>query len=215
VLSRKAARDDESATIAAMTDYFRGQGLESYAWWLKPGLEARGWDGQLKAQGFEHHANTPGMALPITALPETLTRPAGLEIRPVSNQDDLRTWTRTFVTGYELGDALQAPMLEVMTHVGWEWPVRHYLGNMDGEPVTTASVFLAEGVAGIQFVATLRQARGRGLGGAMTLASLYDARDLGYQAGVLQSSDMGYQVYLRLGFRVVCTVDYYYKVLAP
>jgi ribosomal protein S18 acetylase RimI-like enzyme len=108
---------------------------------------------------------------------------------------------------------MQAPMLEVMTHIGWDWPVRHYLGYVDGEPVTTSSVFLAEGVAGIQFVATLPKARGRGLGGAMTLASLYDARDLGHRAGVLQSSEMGYKVYLRLGFKQVSWVDYYFKAL--
>jgi predicted acetyltransferase len=71
-------------------------------------------------------------------------------------------------------------------------------------------VFLGAGVAGVQFVATLPEARGQGLGAAMTLAPLRAARDLGYQAGILQSSEVGYKVYLRLGFVKVCEVDNFY-----
>jgi GNAT superfamily N-acetyltransferase len=54
------------------------------------------------------------------------------------------------------------------------------------------------------------QARGQGIGSAMTLTALYDGRDLGYRAGVLQSSGMGYPVYQRLGFQKLCQMDYFY-----
>jgi hypothetical protein len=39
---------------------------------------------------------------------------------------------------------------------------------------------------------------------------LYEARRLGYQAGILQSSQMGYSVYRRLGFQHLCNIEHFY-----
>jgi predicted acetyltransferase len=55
-------------------------------------------------------------------------------------------------------------------------------------------------VAGIFAVATIEAARGRGIGMAVTMAPLLDARACGYCVGVLQASEMGYPVYARMGF---------------
>ena len=59
---------------------------------------------------------------------------------------------------------------------------------------------LVGGIAGVFCVATIEAARRRGIGAAVTLAPLLDARAAGYQIGVLQASEMGYPVYQRIGF---------------
>jgi ribosomal protein S18 acetylase RimI-like enzyme len=58
-------------------------------------------------------------------------------------------------------------------------------------------------------VATLPEGRGRGIGSAVTRAALLDARRMEYSIGVLQSSEMGFDVYRRMGFEQFCTVKHY------
>ena len=102
----------------------------------------------------------------------------------------------------------------------WFWPadpmsldeaVAHYrqgvemggmlLARRNGQPVATALAVVDGDAVAIYNVATLPEARGRGIGGAITLAALRDARLGGATLGVLESSEMGYGVYRRIGFR--------------
>ena len=78
------------------------------------------------------------------------------------------------------------------------------------KPVATSLLYLDGGVAGIYNVATLPQVRHLGIGSALTLALLLQARSWGYRIGTLQSSQMGLQLYRRLGFREYCTFQAYF-----
>ena len=64
-------------------------------------------------------------------------------------------------------------------------------------------------MAGIYCVSTAKPARRRGIGAAVTLAALLEARDLGHTIGVLTSSEMGYPVYRGLGFVEYCRIGLY------
>jgi hypothetical protein len=54
-------------------------------------------------------------------------------------------------------------IFDVWDKMGLDFPVRNYLGYFNGEPISTSTVFYSAGVAGIYDVATLPEARGRGL----------------------------------------------------
>jgi ribosomal protein S18 acetylase RimI-like enzyme len=97
--------------------------------------------------------------------------------------------------------------------LGLDLPVRNYLGYLNGRPVSTSTVFYGGGVAGIYCVSTLPEARGKGIGAAITLKPLQEARDMGYRVGVLQSSEMGFNVYKKLGFRHLCQIENLYRSL--
>jgi predicted acetyltransferase len=94
--------------------------------------------------------------------------------------------------------------------LGFYIPLRNYVGLMDGKPVAASQLFIAAGVAGIYWVATVPEYRGQGIGRTLTLAPLRDARAMGYRIGILQSSEMGLGVYRRLGFEEYCKLSYGY-----
>ena len=88
-------------------------------------------------------------------------------------------------------------------------PLVDYVARLNGRPVAASQLLLAAGVAGINNVTTLPDARYQGIGAAITLRPLLEARQRGYRVGVLQASAMGEGVYRKLGFRVFCQFGSY------
>jgi GNAT superfamily N-acetyltransferase len=130
-----------------------------------------------------------------------LPKPPGVAIIAVEDRASFQSWIHVMRIGFGTPEAAEPDLLEVFAAVGSGPQMRTYLALLDDQPVVTSQVFLAAGVAGIYQVTCLPEARGRGIGTAVTLASLLDARRRGYAIAILQASDLGYPVYRRLGFR--------------
>ena len=92
-------------------------------------------------------------------------------------------------------------------------PLRHFLATIDGVPVATSSLFLGAGVGGVYDVATLPEWRRRGIGAAVTVATMNVARAEGYRIAILHSSPLGVGIYRSLGFQDCCRIGQY--VWAP
>jgi GNAT superfamily N-acetyltransferase len=85
-----------------------------------------------------------------------------------------------------------------------------YVGYQDEEPVSTAAVVVAAGVAGVYNVATLPGNQRRGYGEAIMRYALEDThRQHGVEATILQSTPAGYRLYERMGYRAVTSVAVY------
>jgi GNAT superfamily N-acetyltransferase len=78
--------------------------------------------------------------------------------------------------------------------------VRAVVAREHGRPVGTAMVVASGAVAGIQLVGTVPAARGRGHGELCTRWAVAAGFELGADAIVLEASDAGEPLYLRLGF---------------
>jgi ribosomal protein S18 acetylase RimI-like enzyme len=211
VLSNSAAERDELDIIQETIAYFQSHGISTFTWWLETGSEQETWSKVFPSHGFHYDDHTPGMAMDLAVLPASFVQPEGLVIQPVEDFHMLQTWADTFITGYGLPPDFVTPFFDLLASLGVDLPNRHYLGFLNRVPVTASTLFLGAGVAGIYNVATLPEARGKGLGAAMTLFPLHQARQMGYQAGILQSSEMGFNLYRRLGFRQVCVMEHYYR----
>ena len=78
-------------------------------------------------------------------------------------------------------------------------PLQFWIGFKEDKAVSVAAGCTAHGVRGIYAVATLPEERGHGYGAAVTNAAA-QGTDVPV---VLQSSQLGYPVYRRLGFQEV------------
>jgi GNAT superfamily N-acetyltransferase len=78
---------------------------------------------------------------------------------------------------------------------------RLYEARLDGRPASMLATTDLDGDCGIWWVATLPEARGRGLAGRLLHIALAEARERGMQMSTLQATKLGRPVYERLGYR--------------
>jgi ribosomal protein S18 acetylase RimI-like enzyme len=201
--------DNVDDTIARTLAYFTSRNVTQLSWWIEPGPQPADLAEPLLAHGLVHTEGGPGMAVELSALNEDLLNPVELVIERVGDRDTLKRWVVAFAAGFELSGSERASF-DLYAGLGFDLPLRSYVGFLKGEPVATAQLFLGAGVAGVYCVSTVPQARCCGIGAALTLAALREARDEGYRAGILQSSPMGFRVYRRLGFRELCRMSHFY-----
>jgi GNAT superfamily N-acetyltransferase len=208
-VSRQPPAANETEHIHETIQFFRSKGRASFSWWLAPGLEESDWRDQLEAHGFRFETGPPGMAVDLKTIPEWVPVPEGYQIQQIENTEGMQIWLKTFLRGYDFSSDWEAPSLDFMLATLSDPNGMSYLAFVHDQPVAVSTVLYRAGVAGIFSVATLQEWRGKGLGAAVTLQPLLDARAKSYRVGTLQSSDMGYKVYQRLGFKEVCRMNHY------
>jgi hypothetical protein len=81
----------------------------------------------------------------------------------------------------------------------------YYVGEVDGDPVTTGLGLTIGDFVGVFSIATPPEQRRRGYGAAITARIVADGYTAGARWAWLQSSTDGYGVYQRLGFTTVAT----------
>ncbi len=75
-----------------------------------------------------------------------------------------------------------------------------FVAYLDDAPVSCAMTLVSHGVAGVFYVATVESARRRGLGDALTRVAARAGFALGARAAWLGASEMGIELYRRIGF---------------
>ncbi|MDQ2717722.1 MAG: GNAT family N-acetyltransferase [Chloroflexota bacterium] len=213
VLRFSLASEDASyveARIAQVLDYFRARGV-GIGWPVGPATRPAILPTYLEAHGFVRESDHIGMVADLFTLNEDQPPVAGLAIKEVLDQETLQVWRPVTMRGFESSDEHVQMYYEGYRNLGFggELPWHHYLGYLDGAPVASGSLLLHAGVAGIYGITTVPEARRRGIGTAITLHALREARALGYRVGILFPSDMGLNVYQRIGFQECCRIPFY------
>ena len=97
---------------------------------------------------------------------------------------------------YGTGDAFQRLMGDEPAD-----PAHTYIARVDGEPAASVVSNNHEGDCSIWWVATVPEARGRGLAPALMRRALADGKARGCEVSTLQATKLGQPVYERLGYR--------------
>jgi GNAT superfamily N-acetyltransferase len=209
VMCPRAAQPEDIGLVDDALGYFGAKGCPEFSFWLANDVERSGWEELLGGRGFQVVEGPPGMGVALKRLPASLPAIPGFEIRPVTTQDELRECAWLINDVYEFPRDCRPQAYDMMRGMGLNDNNPSYLGWLDGVPVASVSAFYGAGVVGIYNVATRAEARGKGIGSAVTLHALQEARSLGYQAGILQASEMGEPIYRRLGFEVNCHIGWF------
>jgi hypothetical protein len=189
VLRAQFTQNDIDAKIEETLSHYKSRDLP-VRWMTSPSTRPADLGNYLKAHGLDHVANYPGMAVHLPELNEELTTSSDLSIQRVGDTKTLEQMCHTFTSGYGVPVSVGNLFFDILSSLGYELPMRHYLGWLKGKPVACSSLLLSSGVAGIYIVATVKEARGQGVGSAMTLLPLREARAFGYKIGILGSSEM-------------------------
>jgi GNAT superfamily N-acetyltransferase len=207
ILRARLAPGQIDATIRSIITQAESQNVP-LLWWTGPMTQPSDLGRHLERHGFVSEGLMPGMAVELTRLNESLPMPGALSVQRVTDDKSMKLWCQVGVAGFGLPAFLVDAFYDLMCVSDPDTNLA-YIGWWKDQPVATSLVMLAAGVAGVYNVATIPEARRRGIGAIMTLAPLREARDRKYKVGILQASEMGGNVYCSMGFQEYCKIGQY------
>jgi GNAT superfamily N-acetyltransferase len=170
-----------------------------FMWWATPSGHADELEPVLAELGLACDP-VPGMYVELDG-PLEPDVPAGVTFEEVSEEPLIPL----MMAGFEMPDLVREPLRKFVAAPPAERMV-HLVARLDGRDVACGTLWLTGTTAGLYNIATLEEARGRGIGSALTTALMRIGRQRGATYAVLHSSPAGRSVYGRLGFTEVCVV---------
>jgi GNAT superfamily N-acetyltransferase len=181
------ARELEQA-LPELAEIYEAAGVRAWTVWV-PHFDAEA-ASTLEQAGHVLDADPEAMAMELATF--SAPRPTDLDLDP---DPDLTTIARLNDSSYTVPGNHFERSLETA-------PALHrYVARMDGRPVCCATGHDHDGDFSVTLVATLPEARGRGLAGRLLVAALHDALERRCSTTSLQATKMGQPVYERLGYR--------------
>lgn len=196
--------DPDPASILPAAAAFFGRRGHGYGLWTRAHTDAA-LEAVLPAAGF-----VPVIALPVMVLearPAARPAPAGAEIRRVADLAGVEDFKVADLAGFASDDedraAVESAFRDPASLLGPD--VAGFVAYVEGVPAAAAMSFTALGVTRVGWVGTMPAYRRRGLGEAVTRASVLAGFDRGATVAALESSPMGLSLYVSMGFRQITT----------
>lgn len=208
VLNTKIPNEIAEETIKDIISFFEKKNLP-FSWITGPSSKPDNLNELLLKNGLTLALEAPGMACNLNKLSGKNEMISSLEIIEVENAKTLKLWNDVLMTGFEFPKESFDLFYKMVSLVflNDNPSASAFLAYYNGKPIATSAVICRFGVAGIYCIATLKEERGRGIGSQITLAPLYKAKTLGYEIAILHSTEMGINIYKRLGFKEYCKVN--------
>jgi GNAT superfamily N-acetyltransferase len=199
VLFPRLAPATASETLDAITRFYRERQPEPLVgcWSLDPpeppDLEIR-----LLARGFQLGWQPRWLWLDLQKLNADHPRPPGLTVAPV---EEIALWDAPHLPYYSRDTAaLRHALTQPQPGTG-EVGAWHFAAWLDGKPVGHSTLCVTtgpRGVGGLYDIGVVREARGQGIGKAVTLAACRQAQAVGCRHVLLNGT--GERMYRQLGF---------------
>lgn len=209
VLQARLQPDDCDTQIATIVAEFQQRKLP-FCWHIGPSSQPAYLGERLLAHGLTLSDDEPGMALDLHSINEDVQMPPDLTFHAVNDMATLREWVGVWLFPAGL-ERVREHYISALGGLGFapDRLLHHYVGRLNGQPVATVALFYSAGVVAIHHVVTHEDFRRQGIGAAITLMALREARTRGWHIAVLTASSLGYDIYYRLGFRSFCQMSTY------
>lgn len=193
---------DPSVLLERAQGFFAARG-RSFALWTRDGVAEDGDQTEAaEAAGLKQVFAMPEMVL--ARRPRARPLPGGVELRRVATADDAADYWRIATGAYASIGFPPEIFAFYENHDGLSTDnAVAFIADLDGRPAAIAMTIVSHGVAGIYWVGTGNDARGRGLGWAVTAAAVEAGFDLGAEIASLQASPMGEPLYRGMGFETI------------
>jgi ribosomal protein S18 acetylase RimI-like enzyme len=208
MLTQPAAEGEFRRSLSLAAVHFAQRKL-GWTFWLCEDLLERSFRPEarnlFRASSMCPIAQAPGMIVERLAAPR---RHAHLDIRRVQDVTTRLDFAHLSSTIFSL--PLETARLIYGGADLWHAPMTGWVGYSEGLPVSIASVVIGAGVAGVYSVGTLPAFRGRGFAESLMRHALECARkETGIETSILQSTNQGINLYLRMGYRIVTRFGIY------
>jgi GNAT superfamily N-acetyltransferase len=154
-----------------------------------------------EAKHWPQLMDSPGMVL--TERVPAPVFPNGVAHRAVQSDAGAQDFITVCAEAYESIGLPNAVARKLLSQPGrWNKPYIHVEVAYEGErPVATAMLLYSHGIAGVYWVGTLSEARGRGHANRLMASVSNRAFDCGARCVILQATSFGEPVYRKLGYR--------------
>ena len=153
--------------------------------------------------GMRHISQAPGMVAP-TLAPPSRSLPA-IDCRPVRDASTRFAFAELTSVCFDIPFSVARAVYE--PEGAWNGDYRGFVGYVGGRPVSMVALVRAEAALGIYSLGTLPDDRRRGYGEALLRAALAEQKDA--EPMVLESTEAGYPLYRRLGFKEAARFSVY------
>ncbi len=174
-----------------------------FAVWARDGIaEDRDLIETAEGAGLRHVYDMPEMVLGKRA--EERKLPTGVDPRQVSTAADADDYWRVATSAYASNGFPPEIFAFYENHTGLTaGNAAAFTAYLDGRPAAIAMTIVSHDIAGIYWVGTTEEARGRGLGWTMTATAVNAGFDMGAEIASLQASPMGESLYRAMGFETI------------
>jgi len=207
VLSARFTKENVARRVGQVIHMFQENNLP-FSWWIGESDSPSDLKNELYQQGLMFKEKDVGMILDLQSFsPKTESQ---LHFKRVSSTEALKDFGDIILAIGGHRECYERIYRHIPLSILQESsPLQMHIAYLGDRPIVSGILVLGDNMAGIYYVATVPDERGRGYGTAMMEHLLNLAKQRGYFLAGLEASHEGLNLYKRLGFKEVCIFEEY------
>lgn len=157
----------------------------------------------LSQKGIQPAGNLKGICANLANVPDTIALPTGVDVEKVQSDKDFKCLCDLICSIFGLGQILAGQFCKALEAAGHKGDFVHYIAYKNRIPVGGISVSTCMNSAGLWNFAVQEDHRRCGIGTALVLTALKEAKSLGY-SDVMAILTSDTSLWQKCGFQEVC-----------